>query len=521
MRRFCMMTGILNEPIAVIDVGSNYLRMSITQVDEKTNIKILESVIKPTQNGRDTFISGRISINTIHETCDTLKGFVNLMKDYNVRHYKAVSTSGIREAENKQYVLEKIRLRVGINVQAITAAEERFFMLKAIRKHFLKSNFKILKNTLIVNVTSGGLEMLIYKKNQLKFAEYKKLGALRLKENLWELEKKTLHFSKVMEQHIESKLYLLKDVILKYETDCFIGLGGELKTVIKMIEGLNKSNDESINKDFILKENFLELYHKIKDMSEDELMFTYNLSKKETELLMPSISIFYYFFKITNSDRIYIPKISLWQGILYDLVDELMGTTGKEESFRDIISSVWHIGNKYGINKPHAAFVEKISLSIFDQTYKLHKLGYKERMYLQVASILHDVGNIINNTYHHIHSYTIIKNQDILGFSSKEIDLIANIARYHSYEIPMRAHNSYQVLDDKSKIIVSTLAAILKLAECLDSSHLQKIKKLKLVLSGETLFFNLESEDEIILEEWNFKKNVDFFEEVVGVRPII
>ncbi|WP_333861776.1 Ppx/GppA phosphatase family protein [Clostridium sp.] len=511
----------LNELIAVIDVGSNYLRMSIAQVDKKVNIKVLENVIKPTQNGRDTFISGRISINTIHETCATLKGFVNLMKDYNVKYYKAVSTSGIREAENKQYVLEKIRLRVGIDVQAITAAEERFFMLKAIRRYFLKSELKILKNTLIVDVTSGGLEMLIYKENQLKFVEYEKLGALRLKENLWELEKETLYFSKVMEQHIESKLYLLRDIISKYKTNYFIGLGGELKTVFKIIESLNKSKDGSINKDFILKENFLKLYHNIKDMSGDELMFTYNLSKKETELLMPSISIFYYFFKITNSNKIYVPKISLWQGILYDLVDELLDTRGKEEYFQDIISSVWYIGNKYGINKPHAAFVEKISLSIFDQTYKLHKLGHKERMYLQVASILHDTGNIINNEYHHIHSYNIIKSQNILGFSNKEIDLIAHIVRYHSYEIPMRAHNSYQILDDKSKIVVSTLAAILKLAECLDSSHLQKIKKLKLALSGEILFFNLESEDEIILEEWNFKKNIDFFEEVVGVRPII
>ncbi|WP_368490593.1 hypothetical protein [Clostridium sp. BJN0013] len=232
--------------------------------------------------------------------CNIIIGFVNLMKDYNVRYYKAVSTSGIREAENKQYVVEKIRLRVGIDVQAITAAEERFFMLKAIRKHFLKSNFKILKNTLIVNVTSGGLEMLIYKKNQLKFAEYEKLGALRLKENLWELEKKTLHFSKVMEQHIESKLYLLKDVIAKYQTEYFIGLGGELKTIIKIIRGLKKSNGKSFTEDFILKESFLELYDEIKDMSEDELLFTYNLSKKKVELLMPSISIFYYFFKITN-----------------------------------------------------------------------------------------------------------------------------------------------------------------------------------------------------------------------------
>ncbi|MFL0197170.1 exopolyphosphatase [Clostridium sp. WILCCON 0269] len=516
-----MITKSLNELIAAIDVGSNYLRMIIAEIDKQGDIKVLENVIKSTENGKDTFISGRISISTINETCATLRGFVHLMSDYNVKYYKAVSTSGIREAENKQYVLEKIRLRVGLDVQSITSAEERFFMLKAIRKHFFKSNLKILKSALIINVTSGGLEVLIYEKDELKFAGYEKLGSLRLKENLSDLEKKTLDFSKVMEQHIESKIYSLKDIIVKYKTEYFVGLGGELKTIIKMVKNRQKLRDKNFNNDYITKENFLELYNEIKNINNDQIQFTYNLSKKETELLLPSISIFYCFFKITNTDGIYVPKISLWQGVLYNLADELMDMPGRKESFNDIISSVWYIGEKYGINKQHAAFVEKISLSIFDQTHKLHKLGNRERMYLQIASILHDSGNIINNTHHHIHSYNIIRNQSILGFSDEEISLIANIARYHSYEIPMKSHNNYQILGDKSKIIVSTLSAILKLAESLDSSHLQKIKKLKLTLAGETLLFNLNAEDEIILEEWNFTKNVDFFEEVVGVKPII
>jgi exopolyphosphatase/guanosine-5'-triphosphate,3'-diphosphate pyrophosphatase len=516
-----MVKGSLNEPIAAIDVGSNYLRMTIAEVNKKGTIKVLENVIKSSENGKDTFTSGRISINTIHETCTALRGFVHLMNDYNVKYYKAVSTSGVREAENKQYVLEKIRLGVGLDVQSITSAEERFFMLKAIRNHFFKSNFKIFKSTLIINITSGGLETLIYEKDELKFAEYVKLGSLRLKENLSDLEKKTLDFSAVMEQYIESKIYSLKHIITKYKIQYFVGLGGELDSIIKIAQNTNSQNDKNIANGFISKEKFLELYTQLKNISNDQIRFTYGLSQKKAELLLPSLSIFYCFLKITNSNGIYVPKISLHQGILYDLLDELLDMPNKKESFNDIISSVWCIGKKYGINKPHAAFVEKISLYIFDQTYKLHKLGYRERMYLQVASILHDSGNIVNVTTHHIHSYTIIKNQSILGFSDEEISLIANIARYHSDEVPMKSHSNYQILSDKSKMIVSTLTAILKLAESLDSSHLQKIKELKLTLVGENLFFNLDAEDDIILEEWNFTKNTDFFEEVVGVKPII
>lgn len=70
-------------------------------------------------------------------------------------------------------------------------------------------------------------------------------------------------------------------------------------------------------------------------------------------------------------------------------------------------------------------------------------------------------------------------------------------------------------------MIVSTLAAILKISEALDISHVQKIKEMKLIATKDSLFFNIKSEEDIILEEWNFAKHVDFFEEVIGLKPIL
>ena len=120
--------------IAAIDVGANYLKMTIAEINAEGEVKILEDVVKPTKIGKDTFSKARISVETIHETCDDLKGFVRLMKDYKIKFYRVIATSGIREAENKQYVLEQIRLRTGLNIEVINIAQEQFFMLKAVRK---------------------------------------------------------------------------------------------------------------------------------------------------------------------------------------------------------------------------------------------------------------------------------------------------------------------------------------------------------------------------------------------------
>jgi exopolyphosphatase/guanosine-5'-triphosphate,3'-diphosphate pyrophosphatase len=321
-----------------------------------------------------------------------------------------------------------------------------------------------------------------------------------------------------MEQYIESKIYGLKPQIKKFEIHNFLGLGGELNTICEIIrkkKGINKKDY------YIKKEALLSLIKEIGNMDNFEIKTIFGLSNKTAELLLPSVLIFYCFLKMTKVEGIQVPKLSLRQGILYNLADEKLNISGKKESINDIISSVWYIGEKYQIDIKHAIFVEKFSLEIFDSIKRLHKLGERERLYLQVAAIIHDVGGFISANDHNFHSYNIIRSQSIIGFSDIELEIIASVARYHSEDIPIAANESYRYLSDPDKMVVSTLAAILKISEALDISHIQKIKEMKLVVTRDSLFFNLKYEEDIILEEWNFSKHVDFFEEVIGVKPIL
>ena len=120
-----------HQVVASIDVGTNFIRMMIAQITPEQKIIPLEDLYKPTRIGRDTFSHGRIEVDSIYETCETLQGFANTMKDYRVKQYQAVATSGMREAQNCEYVLELIRLKTGLKIRQINTAEERFFLYKA------------------------------------------------------------------------------------------------------------------------------------------------------------------------------------------------------------------------------------------------------------------------------------------------------------------------------------------------------------------------------------------------------
>ena len=388
-------------------------------------LMILEDASLPNNIGKDTYAKGRISPKTIKETCAGLKGFSQLMKDYGVKIYRAVGTSGLREADNRDYIIEQIRLVAGIDVEIINNVQERLLIYKALRNHLNEFSNIDFTDLIIVNLTSGRVEVSMYATDGLKFTEHLKMGPLRLREILSALETKTISFPKVMEEYIESKIHLLKPKLTKMPIKKFIGLGGDLSTILEICKLENQA--------YISKERFEELYIQVKEMNAEQMVDTFNISSAKAELLLPAVLIFHSFLSGTNAMGIYAPMITNRLGILYGLIDKLYDIPRKTNAENDIISSVWYMAEKYGVDIKHAAYVEKMSLSLFDKTWKYHRLGDQEKLYLQVAAILHDSGNYVSLSEHGNHSSDIIRTQSIMGFSDKELELIANIAKYHNH----------------------------------------------------------------------------------------
>ncbi len=503
--------------VAVIDVGSNALRMIIAEIKSTGKSVILENVKKSVRIGRDTFASGRISIPTIHDTCEILNNFVKLMKDYRVKYYEAVATSGIREAKNRNYILEQIRVTTGLEVRIINNAEERFFTYKGIREHVTESPVIRQEGVFIIDIGSGGVEISLYHHGSLHFTEYLKVGSLRLWENIGELEHKTLDFPKVMEEYIESRIYLLKRQIQSLGIRNFIGLGGELRNIYHICKGVKPiGKDKDVESVLVI-----ELYSKLMVMTVEQIMKEYHLEYEQARNLLPSVILLNSFLQAVSAETIITPLISLRHGVLADIIDRMYDTVRKADFINDIISSTRYMGKKFGIDEVHSARVEELALTIFDQIEDIHNLGERERLYLQIAAILHDTGKFIDHNFHAIYSGEIVRSQDIIGLSNRELRIISNIVRYHDEEEPQHFHDNYNSLDYQDQIMISKLVACLKLANTLDVSHKQKIENLKIVSQEGKLHFIVDKRDDLVLEKWFFDDRAKFFEEVLGWKPVL
>ncbi|WP_026884561.1 HD domain-containing protein [Clostridium akagii] len=506
------MGNIQRETVAALDLGANFFRMIIAEIGSDGEINVLDELQKNTSIGKDTFSKKRIGPDAIYEACSILNGFVRLMKDYGVKFYWSVSTSGIREADNREYVLEQIRVRTGIEIQVINTAQERYLVFKALRDRLENSEKIYNDGAMIVNIGSGGVEISLYNEGNLKFTEYIKIGSLRLREVLGPLENSTLNFPQVIGEFVESKIYTLRNYLESYKIKNFIGLGGGLKLLLKLYE-----NDVS----FITKDSLLDFSKKIKDMSTEKIRETFGINYTEAKLLLPSSIIIEIFFNMTEAEGIYVPHVSLRHGMLIDMLSNRLSPDKRKVFENDVISTVWHMGEKYSIDKEHAQIVKRLALKIFDCTKKVHRLGNEERLLLEISAILHDIGKFVNLNEHGYFCYSLIHNEEILGLSDKNLNIVANIVRYHDEEIPTAAHENYKRLTYSDKLTVSKLASILKLSEALNISKKDKFKEFDIRMDDKKVYFTVEAYNDITLEIWSFDNKAEFFEEVMGIKPVM
>jgi len=507
---------VQKEIVAAIDVGSHALRMKIGELKNNGDFRELENFRRIAALGHDTFANSKISFESADKVCSILKTFKNTMNDYGIKVYKAMATSAIREASNREYIVDQIKLKTDLDISVIDNSEEQFLTHKAIKYKLENFDQIIMEGAVIVVIGAGSIQITLYKNGQLISSQNVKMGALRIKEIIGALENETLNYNKILDEYINVNLEGLEIFKREISYQHFIAVGGEMSSIKKLLspKDYTSSYQENMNKS-----NFTKLLTDISSKSAEELSVEYSIKKERAEILIPSMMLFNKFLDFIESDSIIIPNISLNDGIIRDIYEDLNKLNKKDKAIADIITNARVIAEKFEYNKEHSEIVEKNALILFDKLKKLHGLE-NERVLLICAAILHDIGKFIGIDQHYLHSYNIICSLEIFGLSKEQIELVANVSRYHSIQVPEQ-HQSFKLLSEKDRVLVSKLVAILKLANSLDRSHKQKIIIQSVKLKDKELIVRAAANDKTLLEEWEFKVNAVFFQEVFGITPIL
>ena len=500
---------------AAIDIGSYEVSMKIFELSKKIGFRELNDVRYSLELGKGVYSNGKLDAQMLDVLCETLNDFKRMMQDFGVVEYRACGTSALRELTNPLIIVEQIYRRTGFKVEILSNAEQHFLGYKSIAA--IERGFKkmIQKGTAILDVGGGSLQVSLFDKDALVTTQSLKMGSLRIRQRLQELEKTTIHYDKLVEEFIRNDLTNFQRLYLKDR---------DIKNVIFMGDFITDMIFQEEMKDKIItRDEFMKRYEDTVDKTEDVLAQEMEIDPEYASLVVPTMVVCRSFIDIFQAEALWAPGVSLLDGIAYDYAEKKNFIRSVHNFENDILVTSKNIAKRYSSSKSHIQGTMNLCLNIFDSMKKVHGMGNRERLLIQIAALLHDCGKYISMGNVSECSYQIIMSTEIIGLSSLERKMIAYAVRYNT--TAFADYDEIQMLgagiDRESYIKIAKMTAILRLANAMDRSHCQKVKGIKTVLKDRELQMVMDSSQDISLELGLLQDKVAFFEEVFGIRLVI
>ena len=289
--------------IAAIDIGSNAARLLINEVTEpkkgKPEFMKLNLLRIPLRLGIDVFTSGKIGAEREEMVISSMKVFSDLMKIYKVEHYRACATSAMRDAKNGAEIIQAVKQTSGIDIEIISGDEEATLIYE---NHVAEGLDKD-SAYLYIDVGGGSTELTFYENGEMKYERSFNIGTIRLLNNLVKDE----HW-KEMKEEIRKNINSKKPVVA-------IGSGGNINKIFSM----SKTKDGKPMSAAYLKK----YYKEMNGLTVAERMSRYAIREDRADVLVPALEIFNNVMTWSDIDKIFVPKISVADGLIHRIYDGL------------------------------------------------------------------------------------------------------------------------------------------------------------------------------------------------------
>ncbi|BAT53021.1 exopolyphosphatase [Nostoc sp. NIES-3756] len=516
--------------IAAIDMGTNSLHMVVVKIDPTLPAFSIISREKETVRlGDRNITTGELKPEVMAKAIATLRRFQEAAKIANAETLIAVATSAVREAPNGKDFLHQIETELGLSVDLISGQEEARRIYLGVLSGMEFHN----QPHLIIDIGGGSTELILGDSQEPRTLTSTKVGAVRLTTELIttdpishiEFQYLQAYARGMLERSVEEVLANLNFG----ESPRLIGTSGTIET-IAMIHAREKLGTvpSTLNGYQFTLTDLREWVNRLRRMTNAERSAIPGMPEKRSEVILAGAIILQEAMTLLGVQSLTACSRALREGVI---VDWMLSNGLIEDRLRFQSSirqrSVLKQASKYQVNLAYSDRVATFALSLFDQTQGLlHHWGSNERRLLWAAAILHNCGHHISHSSHHKHSYYLIRNSELLGYNETEIDIIANIARYHRKSPPKKKHDNFRnLLSKEHRQVVCQLSAILRLAVALDRRQIGAISGIRCDYYPQFQQFNLliypsRPDDDCDLELWSldFKKGV--FEAEFGVKLV-
>ncbi|MBC7962496.1 MAG: Ppx/GppA family phosphatase [Steroidobacteraceae bacterium] len=500
--------------IAAIDIGSNSIRCIIAEASKEGKFKIIDDEKATVRLGEKLAMTGMISEEASSRAIEAIRRFQKLLTGLNVQEIEAVATSAVRTASNGKELVALLSKELGYEIKVISGEEEAELTAASALANFDMYG----KRYAMIDIGGGSVEIVTACGNHVEEFYSLDLGAVVLTDRFLTSDPIAEDELNKLQRHIRASL---KRTFTgnRISVDTLIGSGGTLTALGCMAMQMRKDNYVSIHGYEVLRSEVVHLLAMLirKDLKGRRTIP--GLNQDRADIIVAGVILIDELMHFFDANRILVNERGLREGLLIKANKRLGFTAGSSHppTWRDSINE---FARSCHVDEPHAAHVAGLALKIFDALELPFAMKKPERKLLEAAAILHDSGYFISYGSHHKHSYHLIRHADLFGFTPRERELIAQIARYHRKSIPKRKHDAYQSLKEKDQETVARLGGILRLADGLDRRRNGLVQDLSCLFGGTTVTIQLTATEDISVEIFGANAKKDLFEKTFGAAVV-
>jgi exopolyphosphatase/guanosine-5'-triphosphate,3'-diphosphate pyrophosphatase len=465
-----------SQVLAAIDIGTNSVHLVIARADESGRFEVIGREKEAVRLGSGQGEMKRLSPAAIDRAIAALSRF-RQVADVADAPIRAVATSAVREAQNRTAFLRRAWDEAGIDVEVISGFEEA----RLIHLGVLQAVPVFDHRALLVDIGGGSTEVLVGQRGEALAARSLKLGAIRMTKRFFDTRVIEPTAVDKCRRYVRSALASFAREVARHGFDVAVGSSGTVQALAAMV---NAARGDASPQTF---NNFSFTADELNDVvavlaaapTVAERRRIPGLDTSRADIILGGAVILEQVVAEFDVGSMLVSDYALREGVLLDTLQRSRGRSLHHLS--DLRRrSVDHLAELMDDDPDHSNRVAALALALFDATQDGHHLPDDAREYLEAAALLCNVGLFVSHAQHHKHSYYVIRNSEHLtGFTDREIELIAQTARYHRKSAPKAKHAEFARLASDDQHVVRALAAILRVAIALDRTHAGLVESIR------------------------------------------
>ncbi|NDC53430.1 MAG: Ppx/GppA family phosphatase [Planctomycetia bacterium] len=503
--------------LGAIDIGSNSVRLMVVEVLRGGAYRILDEEREPTRLGRSVSAQGRLDDESIDRTVQALRTFKQIAAGYQVSALRTIATCAVREARNGPEFCRRVREEVGLEVEVIPGDREARLAFASVQHAFDLAG----RNVIVADIGGGSTELVFATGGLVESIFSTPLGAVRLTEQFGLGETAT-----------PADLGRLRDEVaacLKKRTTrplfaphFLVGCGGTFTTLAELVMAGKKQVDVPVAGYKVSQAEVRHLLDRLAKMTLRARRGIAGMTPDRADIILAGLTIVDGLLTRFRVNTLLIHTRGVRDGLVREMIDEMLGASGgvaADAAHRD--EAIERLAAACSGELEHGRQVARLAGRIHEQLAESLSLVPGDRTLLEIAARLQDVGYVINYDQHHKHSYHLIRNSRLPGIRAHDLEIVANVARYHRGALPKRKHENLAHVSTEDQRRVQRMAAILRLAGGLDRSRSQQVRDVVATVGAEGVVLDVVADEEPQVDIWGAERRTELFEKVFGLPVAI